>query len=92
MSATDRSALPILDTTTIGGTQYLTLTYREYALASGVTVNFQTSPDLQTWTTVSSPVLFQQIGTDLITGDPIMQVGVQETGTIQFMRMQATSP
>ena len=55
-------------------------------MQTGMTINVQTSTDLQTWTTLStndSPADFfsQQIGTDSVTGDPIIQVGVKENGT-----------
>jgi hypothetical protein len=93
MSAADRAELPTVGTTTIGNTQYLTLTYRQYALETGITVNVQTSPDLQTWTTVT-PGLSQQIGTDQATGDPIMEVGVTvpTNATKQFIRLDVTDP
>jgi hypothetical protein len=95
MSATDHAVLPVvgLDTTTTPETQYLTLTYRESASATGLTINVQTSSDLQTWTTVSPPDLSQQVGTDSTTGDPIMEVGVTVNGsTEQFIRLNVTSP
>ena len=81
-----------IDTTTNPGTQYLTLTYRQYALETGVTVNLQTSPDLINWTTVTPPDLSQQVGTDPNTGDPIMEMGAVMTGTTQFIRLNVTSP
>jgi len=91
MTAADRAALPTLGMTTIGGTTYLTLTYQQDAALTGVTINVQTSPDLQTWTTVSPPDLSQQVGTD--SGDPIMEVGVKATGaTKQFIRLNVTMP
>jgi hypothetical protein len=71
----------------------LTLTYRQYAYASGVTVHVQTSSDLQTWQTVDPPDLNQQVGNDAVTGDPIMEVGVMATGTDRlFIRLNVTSP
>jgi len=91
MSATDYTALPTLGMTTTGGTEYLTLTYRQYALATGITVNVQTSPDLRTWTTQSSTV-FSQVSTDPNTGDPIMEAEVPFSGTTEFMRLNVTSP
>jgi len=93
MSSTDRAALPAIgtDTATNPGTTYLTLTYRQYAGLAGVTVNFQTSPDLRTWTTIT-PDINQEIGTDPNTGDPIMEVGVIATGTKQFIRLNVTQP
>ena len=103
MTATDYAALPTLGTTTTGETQYLTLTYRQYALETGITVNVQTSPDLKTWTTVAvatmpSPTILEtgvsiiQTGTDSTTGDPIIQAQVPITGTKQFIRLNVTQP
>ena len=92
MSVADRAALPTLGMTTSGGTEYLTLSYRQYASASGIKVNFQTSSDLKTWTTVI-PDLSQQTGTDASTGDPIMEMGVIDNGTDkQFIRLNVTQP
>ena len=93
MSNTDRVALPTLGTTTSGGAQYLTLTYRQNAQATGVTVNVQNSPDLKTWTTVNPPGIFQQVGTDPNTGDPIMEIGVTASGSVnQYIRLNVTTP
>jgi len=95
MAAADYAALPIVgtDTTTTPGTEYLTLTYRQYALETGITVNLQTSPDLQKWTTVSPPDVFRQVGSDPTTGDPIMEDGVKANGsTRQFIRLNVTQP
>jgi len=93
MSASDRAALPVGGKTTISGTTYLTLTYRQNALKTGTTVNVQTSPDLQTWTTVTNPKVVQ-IGNDTSTteGDPILQVQVPATGTRLFLRLNVTQP
>jgi len=91
MTAADRAALPVLATTSISGTQYLTLTYRQYALKTGITVNLQTSTDLQTWTTVANPII-TQTGTDPNTGDPIIQFQVPVTGTREFLRLNVTCP
>ncbi len=44
MSASDRAALPAVGTTTIGGTDYLTMTYRQNYAITGITVSVQTSP------------------------------------------------
>jgi len=100
MSASDRAALPALgiDSTTTPGTEYLTLTYRENPLMTGITVNAQTSPDLKTWTTLKTSdvppdFLSQQVGTDSTTGDPMMEVGVKMNGsTKQFIRLNVTQP
>jgi hypothetical protein len=91
MTVSERAGLQTVDMTTTGGMNYLTLTYRQYVALTGVTINVQTSPDLQTWTTVSPPDLSQQVGT--ASGDPIMEVGVKLTGaTKQFIRLNVTSP
>ena len=91
-----QAALPVggRDTTTTPGTTYLTLTYRKYALATGITINVETSPDLQpgNWTTVT-PDITQQIGTDPLTLDPIMEVEVNTNGADrEFIRMSVSQP
>jgi len=94
LSSLDRAALPTLgtDSTTTPGTDYLTLTYRRYALATGISVNVQTSPDLKTWTTVT-PNITQQVGTDPTTGDPIIEDEVNTNGvTTEFVRLNVTQP
>ena len=95
MSVTDRAALPTAgtDTTTTPGTEYLTLTYRQYALETGITIHVQSSPNLQAWTTVT-PDISRQIGTDPTTGDAIMEVGVivPSIATKQFIRLDVTQP
>jgi hypothetical protein len=95
MSPTDRAALPVegIDTNFTPGVTYLTLTYRQYALAAGITVTplLQTSPDLVNWTAVPSPPVSRQIGTDPNTGDPIIEVGVPALGAgQQFIRLKFT--
>jgi hypothetical protein len=100
MSATDRAALPAVGMSTTGGIHYLTLTYRQYAGISGISVNVQTSADLRTWTTLTltttipTPATYtlQQVSTDLNTGDPIMQVQVPSIGTREFIRLNVTQP
>ena len=91
MSATDTAAMPVSGTATQNGSLYLTLTFRENPNTSGITVNVQTSPDLQNWTTLTNPTIIQT-GTDPTTGDPIMQVQVPTTGSTQFIRLNVTSP
>lgn len=94
MSSGDRAALPVMaiDTTTTPGTPYLTLTYRQYSLMTGTTINVQTSTDLLTWSTVT-PDLAVQTGTDANTGDPIMRVGVKTNDAPKlFMRFNVTQP
>lgn len=98
MTAADRAALPTVGMTTIKGTNYLTLTYREYQqLDPSVIVNVQSSSDLQTWTTLpqgqtatETTCTLQKVNTDPTTGDPIMQAAVLVTGTKQFVRLQVT--
>lgn len=95
MSATDRSALPAvsIDSTTTPGTKCLALTFRQYALKTGITVELQTSSDLQSWTTVT-PDVNKQIGVDPNTNNPIMEIGVTvATGVAkQFIRLTVTQP
>jgi N-acetylneuraminic acid mutarotase len=93
MSAADRAALPTVGMASSGNTSYLALTYRQYALETGITMNVQTSSDLQTWTTVNPPEFSQQVGVDMSTGDPIMEIGVKATGAAtQFIRLNVSSP
>jgi len=94
MTTDDRAALPTvgLDTTSQPGTEFLSLTYREYGLVTGVTVNVQTSADLQpgTWTTpVNSSIT--EIGTTA-DGDLIMRAEVPITTSKQFIRLNVTQP
>ena len=96
MSATDRAALPIMgiDSTDSPGIEYLVLSYRQNPWISGVTVTVQTSFDLKTWTDVIPPNFSQQIGTDPITGDPIVKVGVTMPPGVkqQYIRLNVTQP
>jgi sugar lactone lactonase YvrE len=94
MSTGDRANLPAEGMVTTGTTTYLTLTYQEFAGLTGTTVNLQTSPDLQTWSTVTAPNYFSQIlSIDPGTGDPIIEMGVPSNGTgKQFIRLQITQP
>ena len=80
-----------MGTTSANGTRYLTLAYRQYALLTGVSVTLQTSPDLSTWTTVSNPTVLAS-GSDPVTGDPIMQVGVPFGGSRKFLRLSVAQP
>jgi hypothetical protein len=93
MTALDRAALPTsgIDTTT-PGTKYLTLTYRQYASQTGLTIEVQTSPDLHNWTTVT-PNLTLQRGIDPNTGDPIVEVEVNAGAAgREFIRLNVTTP
>ena len=94
MTQTSYAAMPQtdIDTTTTPGTTYLTLTYRQYAKLTGVTIQVQTSPDLQNWTTVT-PSISNQVGTDPTTGDPIIEDEVNTNGqSSEFIRLNVTSP
>jgi len=91
MTPADWAALPTAGTTTIAGAPVLTLTYRQYALETGLILTVQTSNDLQTWTAVSNPTVVQT-GADPNTGDPIMQIQVSVTGTREFARLVVTQP
>jgi hypothetical protein len=94
MTANDYAAMPAtdVDTTTTSGTTYLTLTYRQYTKLTGVTIQVQTSPDLQNWTTVT-PSITKQVSTDPNTGDPIIEDEVNTNGqTAEFIRLNVTSP
>jgi BspA type Leucine rich repeat region (6 copies) len=95
MTAADRAGLPVLGTTNLDGTDCLTLTYRQYFGANSVTMNVQTSSDMQTWTTLneasaplSSPSTYAVQETGIINGDPIVQIQVPHTGSTQFIRLQ----
>jgi hypothetical protein len=93
MTSADWGALPAatIDDTTVPGVQYLTLTFQENAALNGVTVNLQTSPDMQTWTTVT-PDIQHQVGSNAQTGDPIVEMGVIYAGTgKQFLRLNVAS-
>lgn len=91
MSESDKAALPKVGLTNVSGTNYLTLTFRQSVYMTNVTLNVQTSTDLQTWQTVT-PAVSQQISTDATTGDPIMQVGVPLAGGKEFIRLNITTP
>lgn len=90
MNAASYAALPVVGMETDGGTQYLTLTYRQNQTPTGITVNVQTSTDLQTWQTVA-PDTIQTISTDPATGDPIIQIKVKTSNAPRmFVRLQVT--
>jgi cyclophilin family peptidyl-prolyl cis-trans isomerase len=93
ITTADRAKLPTVGQTTFGGTTYVTLTYHQSSQQIGVTMNVQTSPDLQTWTTLATPTIIQT-GTDSTTTppDPIYQVQVPVSGTHQFIRLSVSQP
>jgi len=99
MTAADRAALPVLAMTGEGD---LTLTFRKYSLQTGITLNVQTSTDLQTWTTatqVTNPTAgcytLQPTGAiDPNTGDPYMKIDFKpgSASSRLFIRLNATMP
>jgi len=94
MSANARAALPAVGLTSISGSSYLTLSFRQNREETGITVNVQTSADLQTWQTVA-PNNILTTGTDSVTGDPLMQyqVGVAPSGAAkEFIRLNLVAP
>jgi hypothetical protein len=91
MAATDRAALPIPGTQSIGGVPYLTLTYRKNSALSAVIVQVQSCTNLHNWITLLNPTVVQ-VGTDSTTGDPIMQVQVPASGTTGFLQLEVISP
>jgi len=94
MTAADIAALPTLGTTTIDGTDYLTLTFREYKSLTGVNVILETSTDLQNWTPVTGPSLLSQpVGAPDANGDSTVEMGVPVNGTNkQFIRLNVVMP
>jgi Glycoside hydrolase family 44 len=93
MTAADRAALPTGSLTKTNGSQYLTLTYRQYKSATGLTVAVQTSTDLSTWSNDTNAAdQPQATGTvDGTTGDPFMKVQIPVTGAQLFVRLNVTS-
>jgi sugar lactone lactonase YvrE len=98
VSAVDAAALPTPVASTINGSEYLTLTFRRYFFATGITINAETSSDLQTWTFVNlnppdpANAFSHQIGT-APDGNPLWQVGIKTNGNAeQFIRLKVTSP
>jgi uncharacterized repeat protein (TIGR03803 family) len=95
MSVDDRAALPVIgiDSITVPGSDYLTLTYRQAAAAGGVVATLETSTDLKTWTPIDpSSQLTPQV-TPLLTGDSTVEVGVKMDGsTKQFLRLNLSNP
>ena len=75
MTVEDRAALPMLDRTTIGNVDYLTLTFREYGYQTGVNVVVQSSTDLVNWSTPTNAFL-QVMEIDGNTHNKTMVAGV----------------
>jgi MBG domain len=95
MTIAQRAKLPALDTVTLQGTEYLTLTFHEYANQSGVNVTVQRSNDLQTWSSTSSNAsdfFLQVLETDQTTGDLIVEAGVAVNAPKTFIRLNVSGP
>lgn len=92
LSDSDRAALPRSGVETRLSVNYLTLTYRRNRAATDLTVQVQTSVDLQSWSTVT-PDFIEELTTDASTGDPIRKVGVSTGGaTNKFIRLNLITP
>jgi hypothetical protein len=91
MTPADRAALPVLGTITITGVNYLTLTYRQYALATNIFIIIQASPDLQNWQPAESS-MSQSVGIDPVTGDPVIEIRAAVTGNNQYLRLIVHDP
>jgi hypothetical protein len=94
MKASDWAALPSAGMTTVGGSPYLTLTYRQNPSETGLTVNVQTSSDLKSWQTVI-PANTLNMGTDSATGDPLIQDQVlvsPQGASKEFIRLNVIEP
>ncbi len=92
MTATDRAALPTVTAATdTSGSSSFVMNYRQNPQAAGLTVNVQTSTDLQTWTTVT-PSAIGPVSTDPVTGHPIMQLQMPMQAGVpkQFMRLNVS--
>jgi len=106
MTDADRVALPVFDIPTSGASSGdLTLTFREYALLTGVNLVVQSSPDLKTWSPVTAATnqnqpptagtyTIQQTDIDPNTGDPYKTIDFKPSGTPSklFIRLNVTLP
>jgi beta-glucanase (GH16 family) len=91
MSSASIAALPRPGLVTVSGTQYVALTFRQNQNLSGLGFTIQTSTNLATWENVN-PGLLQTGGTDNLTGDPIVQIGVPAGGVPElFLRLQISA-
>jgi hypothetical protein len=94
MPASDRVGLPVLGTLTVGQTQYITLTFRDYSLREGNPPTVEMSPDLKSWSDDTNPndQPTPTGATDGVTGDPYDIVKVPISGARGFIRLQVTMP
>ncbi len=91
MTSAAHAALPTSGMVTVGATNYLTLSFREYAGLTGTTVHVQTSSDLLNWAPPATSNVVET-GIDANTGDPLFQVQVPITGSKEFVRLKVTQP
>jgi hypothetical protein len=89
MTAASRAALPTLGVTTVSGSNYATLTYRQRTNLGGLQVGYQKSADLINWS-AATPDAVQTLGSDPVTGDPLMQARFPMTEARQFYRLQVS--
>ncbi|PAW79238.1 MAG: hypothetical protein B9S32_04600 [Verrucomicrobia bacterium Tous-C9LFEB] len=88
----DKGALPVMNVIEQDSKEYLTLQHRQNPAASDLNIEVQVSTDLKTWQTVT-PDNTQTVGTDPLTGDPIIQYQVDTLGAEQkFIRLNVTAP
>ncbi len=88
----DKGALPVTSVIEQDSKEYLTLQHRQNPAASDLNIEVQVSTDLKTWQTVT-PDNTQTVGTDPLTGDPIIQYQVDTLGAEQkFIRLNVTAP
>ncbi len=94
MSVADHAAMPAVgvDESSVPGTPYVALTYRQNAGMTGMTVSLESSDDMVNWSPVTGNALLQkQSGTDAATGDPMMEMGAPMDGSRhQFLRLKVT--
>jgi hypothetical protein len=87
-----KSSSPVIGSANSGGTPYFTLTYRQYAAASGGNVNLEASADLYEWQPVI-PDITLNLGSDPVTGDPIIQAWFKtDQSNKEFDRLVLTLP
>lgn len=93
MTTTDRAALPTMSVIMNGTTPYLTLTYRQNPIATGLTIHVQTSSDLANWTTVVPDISIYSAGADPTTHDAIVKVEVNAQGASRkYIRLNVVTP
>ena len=87
-----KSSSPVIGSANSGGTPFFTLTYRQYAAASGGSVNLEASADLYEWQPVI-PDITLNLGSDPVTGDPIIQAWFKtDQSNKEFYRLVLTLP